>query len=113
MAQQGIKMAAGIHVETVQIASGANGKTASIPTRGRTPRAVQTPAGFVTSDLTFEGSHDGTTFVPIVGLTLSAVEASQGVAIDPVLFGLWPFIKIVSVTDQTAARDVQLISQVV
>lgn len=100
-------------VQAVEVPSGAGGKSAAVDLEGRTPRCIQTPSGWTTSDVTFEGSFDGETFVPIVGVTLEAVEASQGVAIDPVLFGLWPYVKVVSTTDQSSAKTVQLISGVV
>lgn len=110
---QPVQLSGSSVVTSVAVPSGANGKSDSIDMDGKTPRSIQTPSDWVTSNITFEGSHNGTDFVPIVGLTLEAVEASQGVAIDPVAFGLWPYIKVVSVTDQTEEKTVQLISQVV
>jgi len=100
------------------IASIASGGTTSqvIGLQGRTLLGIQTPAALTGTALTFEGSHDGETFVPLyddagtpaqISLT---VTTSRGYSLDPSKFAAWEYIKVVSGSAEGAARQIVLLT---
>ena len=79
---------------------------------------LQMPAAWGAASLTFDGSHDGTTFVPIHhgagAYTITAAQgaaASLGVSLAAEAFAPWPYVRIRSgvigtYVNQTAARSI-------
>lgn len=70
------------------------------------------PANFDGTQVQFEGSRDGTNFVPLYNtsgsrLTVTVTAATlTGVSICPQDFAMWRYIKLVSVTTQATTSSV-------
>lgn len=96
----------------VSIASG--GTTSGMADlQNRRLLAIQMPAAFTGSALTFQGSHDGETFATLYssGSDVSvAVAAGKYVAIDPAIFAGVEYLKVISGSAEGAARELQLIT---
>jgi hypothetical protein len=100
---------------TATIPSGATGLSAAIDLDGRTVVNILLPAAWVAAVLTFQGSHDDTTYGNIYDATTGAeysitVAAAVAVGIPPTspLLG-WRYLKVRSGTasvpvNQTASR---------
>ena len=76
--------------------------------------AVVTAAGFTTADLTFQSSHDGTTYTAAknaagTAITLSSVAASEWRAVDPTDFLSAKYIKVVSSASQSSGDTITLV----
>ena len=73
----------------------------TIDTTNRQIVGLQMPAAWTAASLTFDGSHDGTTFVPIyhgsgaytITAAMGAAEDS-GVSLDKEAFAPWPYVRI-------------------
>jgi len=103
----------------------ANGESTSgtIDARLRQIVGLQMPAAWSTASLTFDGSFDGTTFVPIHhgagAYTINAAAgaaASLGVSLDPEAFAPWPYVQIRSgvigtYVNQGAARTIKVFTR--
>lgn len=70
------------------------------------------PANFDGTQLQFEGSRDGTTFVPLYNsggtrqtITVTAATLT-GISIAPTDFSMWRFLKLVAVTTQMTTDTV-------
>ena len=84
---------------------------------------LQMPAAWTAATLTFDGSHDGTTFVHLYHGTgeyeITAGEgaaASLGVSLVKEVFAPWPYVKIRSgnaalYVDQLAARTIKVLTK--
>lgn len=76
--------------------------------------AVVTAAAFTTADLTFQFSHDGTTYIAAknaagASITLSSVAASDWRAVDPTDFLSAKYIKVVSSAAQSSGDTITLV----
>ena len=83
---------------------------------------LQMPAAWTAASLTFDGSHDGTTFVPIHhGAGAYAITAAQGaaaslgVSLAKEAFAGWPYVRIRSgiigaYVNQVAARTIKVLT---
>ena len=73
----------------------------TIDTTNRQIVGLQMPAAWTAASLTFDGSHDGTTFVPIyhgsgaytITAAMGAAEDS-GVSLAKEAFAPWPYVRI-------------------
>jgi len=111
-----------IKVVSAVIANGAS-ISGAIDTRLRQLVGLQMPAAWSTASLTFDGSFDGTTYVPIHhgagAYTINAAAgaaASLGVSLDPEAFAPWPYVKIRSgvigtYVNQGAERTIQVLTR--
>ena len=84
---------------------------------------LQMPAAWTAASLTFDGSHDGTTFVPIHhgagAYTITAAQganASLGVSLAKEAFAAWPYVRIRSgvigtYVGQDAARTIKVLTR--
>lgn len=75
---------------------------------------VVTAAAFTTADLTFQFSHDGTTYTAAknaagTAITLSSVAASEWRAVDPTDFISAKYIKVVSSVAQSGGDTITLV----
>ena len=99
-------------VQSTTILNGAT-KSAELRTGYRTSVvAVVTPSALTGSAFTFEGSLDGTTFVPVYneGTQYSVnVGTSRYVALNAAVFQGLQSIKIVSGTQEGADRTIQVV----
>ena len=107
-------------VTTATIASGASLSGAVALPIGHVLAAIVMPATWTAAGITLQGSADNVTFqnVYVAAGTEHAltVAAATTVALDPVLYQAFPFLKIRSGTagspvNQTAARTITLISR--
>jgi hypothetical protein len=100
---------AGINVGSTTIASGQT-KSSSINVGNGTIAKINIPAAFTGTAMTFEGSFDDTTFVPIqdgAGAAISkTVSASIGVKLDAADLWGYPYIKFVSGSAEGAERTI-------
>ena len=107
------------------IASGASTSGTILVSGARSIVGIQMPAAWTAASLTFDGSHDGTTFVPIHhgagAYTITAAQgaaASLGVSLDKEAFAPWPYVRIRSgvigtYVNQAAERTLQVLTRAV
>lgn len=74
---------------------------------------IETPAALTSTAITFQGSNDGTTYVPIKdsvsGAAISVtVTTSSGYSLNPSQFAGWRFIKVVGGSAEGADRIIKL-----
>lgn len=78
--------------------------------------AIQMPAAFTGTTMTFEGSFDGTTYAAVydgAGVQVTAtVAASRFIVLTPGDFSGVRYLKIKSGSSETAARSVTLLARV-
>ena len=109
---------------TATIASGATGLSGSVhlggPDRGTSLVAIQMPATWVTANLTFQASWDGTNFFNVHAADGTEVvvtaAASRWIILDPADFASASYVKVRSCTsatpvDQTATRTIVLVTR--
>lgn len=103
----------------------ANGESTSgaISTAQRQIVGLQMPAAWTAAALTFVGSHDGTTYVPIhhagaeyTILAAGGAAASLGVSLAKEAFAPWPYVKIRSgvigtYVNQLAERTIKVLTK--
>ena len=102
---------------TVTVPTGASGTSDAVSTKGRRLVGIQLPTGWVTSNIQFDVSFDGVTYVGAVdaaaaAIALVAAVAAKYIALKPSDAAgaiIAPCIKVISVTSQGANRTVQLI----
>jgi hypothetical protein len=91
------------------VAAGATVPTTGIDCRGYDPIAILVPAEFDGTVITFQGSTDNGTFVPLYDATNSpltmTVTASRGYPLWGELSG-WPYIKVICGTPQATTATV-------
>lgn len=101
---------------TATITSGQT-KSAAVHALGGSIVAIETPAALTGTALSFEGSRDGSTYVPLYDETNTAlsvtVGTSRGYAIPPYWFKGWTFIKVVSNAAEGADRSIVLVQDAV
>lgn len=98
------------------IANGASLSTA-IDLEGSSVIAIQMPAAWDAANLTFQGSHDGTTYADLYdssGEFAVTAAASRFIVVDPIKLLSARFLKVRSGTtgvpvNQTAARTIVLV----
>ena len=107
------------------IANGASTSGTILVSGARSIVGIQMPAAWTAASLTFDGSHDGTTFVPIHhgagAYTITAAQgaaASLGVSLAAEAFAPWPFVRIRSgvigtYVNQAAERTLQVLTRAV
>jgi hypothetical protein len=116
-----------VNVITVKDAVIANGASTSgivdLDGGERQIVGLQMPAAWTTASLTFDGSHDGTTFVPIHhgagAYTITAAQgaaASLGVSLAAEAFAPWAYVKIRSgvigtYVNQGAERTIKVLTK--
>ena len=95
----------------------------TIDTTNRQVVGLQMPAAWTAASLSFDGSHDGTTFVPIhhgagayVVTAAQGAAASLGVSLAKEAFAAWPYVRIRSgvigaYVDQDAARTIKVFTR--
>jgi len=98
-------------IQTQRTAVIANGATvsASIYCGNKVAVALQMPAAFTGTTITFQGSYDGTTFqaVNVGGAAYSeTVAASLNIALDATVLAGFRYLKVVSGSAEGAARSV-------
>ena len=95
----------------------ANGQTVSeaAPFYGLRLVGLITPAALTGTSVTFQGSVDGVTYVPIydsAGVAITAtVSTSRWTVLDPADFAGMAYIKVVSGSAEGAARTIVLIAR--
>lgn len=98
--------------DKVTIASSGSTSTA-LTLQGTTPLAIQMPAAFTGTAITFECSVDGSTFYDLYNEATEysvAVLASRYVALNPNVFEGVRFIRLVSGSSEAAIREIFVIS---
>ena len=123
LAQRLVRFVTPVNQITVEDAVILDGETTSgtIDTGGGRRQVVglQMPDAWTAASLTFEGSHDGTTFVPIYhGAGEYTITAAMGAAVDcgvslaKEAFAGWPFVRIVSENTQSGAdRTIKVLTR--
>ena len=110
-------------VKTVTIASGATGLSDIIDLEGYQLFGIQMPATWVTANITFQTSFDGTTFQDAyddsgLEITLQALQGKNiSVDINALKLAPWKYVKFRSGTsgtpvDQTATRVLKIVAKV-
>jgi len=112
-------------VQSAEIANGASTSSTILLDSAHSLVALQMPAAWSAASLTFDGSFDGTTFVPIHygagAYTITSAQgaaASLGVSLAPEAFIGWPYVRIRSgvigtYVNQGAARTIKVLTRAV
>ena len=98
--------------DKVTIASSGTTSTA-LTLQGTIPLAMQMPAAFTGTAITFQCSNDGSTFYDLYnGSTLYSVTvaASRYIALNPDIFEGVRFVRLVSGSNEGAIREIFLVS---
>ncbi len=99
--------------DKVTIASSGTASTALTLQGGRIPLAILTPAALTGTEFKFQASIDGNNFFALYnGATELAitVNTSRYIALNPDIFASVRYLKIISGSSESAARDIYVIS---